>query len=116
MPDFAAQAHQKESPPFTTTAAAHPGLGKASDSGSEMMATQSIFTKNKSYRVPQDVRCITTPILARETLRSPVASLWSLEKHLQNDMKVRYNERTKKALGLRRNTIFCWCSSAVESE
>jgi len=27
------------------------------------------------YRAPQDVCCITTPILARETLRSPVASL-----------------------------------------
>jgi len=37
-------------------------LGKASDSGSERMATQPISTKIKSYRVAQDVCCITTPL------------------------------------------------------
>jgi len=63
--------------PFSTPAA-HPGLGKAIDSGSERMATQFISTKTKDYRVPQDVCCITTLILAREALRSPVASLWQI--------------------------------------
>jgi hypothetical protein len=47
---------------LTEAPAAHPNVGKASDSGSERMVTQFISTKTKDYRVPQDVRCITTPL------------------------------------------------------
>ncbi len=53
-----------------STAAAHPVVGKASDSGSERMATQSISTKIKGYRVPQDVCCITTPLGKGDTTLS----------------------------------------------
>ncbi len=77
----------------SSAAAAHPVVGKASDSGFERMATQSISTKFKVYRVPQDVRCITTPILARETLRSPVASLWQNMQNLTTSFVSRYFTR-----------------------
>ena len=54
----------------SSTAAAHPVVGKASDSGSERMATQPISTKTKEYRVPQDVCCITTPLGKGDTTLS----------------------------------------------
>ncbi len=57
----------------------------------------SLFLQKTKVIAYRKMCVVLQHLLAREMLRSPVASLWHLDKGLQNDMKVIYNNTVKKA-------------------